>query len=275
MGTGSFGGGSGSFGAGGSGSTGSGSSRSRTKAAGGSKGSGGSVAQLVESLLRLTWNVNKDPTLSGARKVLSEMLQDRGRREFFLTVLRSPFVQGVLKDLIALSRQVRSQVKWSAIAAKYQLNVAEASLSALARALVREHQSRSIDERHLEIVRLVLSDIFLKAVGNDLAVFQRTTPDKLAARFDTKVLASISGYYLSGLMRRVVRKDIMEMSPELQISMETASREIADGWYERFEVNYIKRHGKKREDLLAVIADNYHEFAFAELPTKAPTKVAK
>ncbi|MBX9778548.1 MAG: hypothetical protein K2Y71_29595 [Xanthobacteraceae bacterium] len=203
------------------------------------------------------------------------MLQDRGRREFFLAVLRSPFVQGVLKELIALSRHGRKQMEWSEIAAKYELSATEASLSAFARALVREHQSRSTDERHLEVVRLVLSDIFLKAIGNDLAVFQRTSPATLAARFDIKVLTSVSGYYLSGLMRHVVRKDIMEISPELQISMDTASREIADGWYERFEVNYIKQRGNKREDLLAVIADNYHEFASVELPTKAPTKVAK
>jgi hypothetical protein len=275
MGTGSFGGGSGSYGAGGSGSTGSGSLGSSNNSSSGSKSSAGSVAQLIASLLRLTKSVNKDPSLSGARKVLSEMLQDRGRREFFLGVLNSPFVQGVFEDLLALSREVVKEVDWSAIAAKYQLNAAEASLSAYARALVRQHQSRSTDERHLEIVRLVLSDIFLKAVGNDLALFQRTTPVALAAKFDIKVLASISGFYLSGLMRRVVRKDIMEMSPEMQISMETASHEIADGWYERFEVNYMKQGGKRREDLLAVIADNYPEFASVEPPTRVPAKVPK
>jgi hypothetical protein len=258
MGTGSFGGGSGSYGGGGSGSsgTGLGVSGPGTSLSGG----GGSVAQLIKSLLNLTKSFNRDPSVAGARRALSSALQDPGRRDFFIGVLRSPFVQAVFDDLLDLARDNAKAVDWKTIASRYDLDPQLANLAALVRALLRKHQGRSTDERHLEAVRNSLSDLFLGAIGNDTVRYVRMTPAEFEARFDNSIFPSISGYFLSALMRRAVRLDLGDLKPDVAVSMETASREIADGWYQHFETSYFNK-GSKRRDVLAVIADNYSDFA--------------
>jgi hypothetical protein len=257
MGTGSFGGGSGSYGSGGSGSSRTGSGE---PGSGNSSSGSGSVAQLIKSLLNLTKSFNKDPSVAGARRALSSALQDPGRRDFFIGVLRSPFVQAVLDDLLDLALVNAKAVDWKTIASRYDLDPQLPTLAALVRALLRKHQGRSTDERHLEAVRNTLSDIFLGAIGNDTVRYIRMTPAEFEARFNKSVFPSISGYFLSALMRRAVRVDLGDLNPTVALSMETASREIADGWYEHFEIGYFNK-GRKRRDVLAVIADNYSEFA--------------
>ncbi|RWP58613.1 hypothetical protein [Mesorhizobium sp.] len=210
-------------------------------------------------MLKLSRDVNSDPTLPAARKRLYELLQDRGRRDYFIGTLTSPVVQGVFNDLLATAPKPDTPIDWISAAARYRLDAATTPLAALARAIVREHRKPPADERHVEVVRLVLADIFLKAVNNDLGRYQNTALANLGEGFDAAVLRSVSGHYLAGLMRRVVRQDLMELSTEMQISMETASYNIADAWYARFENDYFE--GRRRADVLNVIATNYADFA--------------
>lgn len=265
MGTGSFGGGSGSFGSGGSGSTGDGSkitggSASLKVATGRMRKKTNSVVELISSLLRLSRDVNKDPSLAQARKVLSEMIQDRGRKTFFIEVLKSPFINGLLNDLLALDRDLDGRFNWRVVARLYDLDSQRASLSALLRAMIATHRSRAADERHVEIGRRAVSDILLKAIGNDLDAYLHMSPDVLAQRFNMDFLHSTCGHLLSGLMRHAVLRDVVNLSEATQVSMETASLEIADVWYTQFRAKFYGNAIRNR-NILNVIAEHYDEFA--------------
>lgn len=262
MGTGSFGGGSGSYGGGGSGSSGRGGT-----SAGKEKGKkrSGSVFQLITSMLSLSRAVNEDPGLTQARKVMSEMLQDTGRAAFFSALLGSSFINGLFVDLLALSDSLSTGFDWNHVATTYNLETNEASLGALLRALVARHRSRSNDERYVEIGRRAVSDLLLKAIDNDLQLFVRASPEQLNEKFNVDVLKTTCGHFLSGLIHYSVLRDVMQISAATQLSMETASREFADAWFARFTAHYRSKNNSNR-DFLRTISAHYGEFVSPEQP---------
>ena len=265
MGTGSFGGGSGSYGGGGSGSSGRGGKSSGQGSRKSGKNRTGSVFQLITSILRLSQAVNENPGLTQARKVMSDMLQDPGRAAFLSSLLGSPFINGLFTDLLTLSDGLSSGFDWNHVATAYNLDKDEASLGALLRALVAKYRSRSNDERYIEIGRRAVSDLLLKAIDNDLRLFMRASPEQLNGKFKVDILRKTCGYFLSGLIHNSVLSDVMKMSEETQLSMDTTSREFADAWFDRFTAHYRSENCTNR-DFLETISAHYREFVSPEQP---------
>lgn len=251
MGTGSFGGGSGGFGGGGSGAIGGGSSTGKKT---------DSLLDRMLGLIGLTNSFNDNPEIAVARKTISEALQNPVRQRHLKQIVSDPFVDGVYRSLFELSDKLDTPAAPSRLAAALGLPPNQLTLAKIVAALVDRRASREVDERYVEITSCALADIFLATVDNDFRSYAQLNVGSIP-KFDPRPLQSLSGFFLSRVIREVVRRDVLGLSDQAQASVQQATREIADRWIDIFQSKYRDGKSIRHRDMLQVIAQNYSKFS--------------
>jgi hypothetical protein len=254
MGTGSFGGGSGGFGGGGSGSIGGASVTGKKT---------DSLLDRIVALIGLTKSINDNPAIAVARKTIAEALQTPVRRRYLQELLSDPFVDGVYRALFEISPTLGSPADPSRLGLGLGLQQSTFTLAEVVAALVNRHKSREVDERYVEITRRALTDLFLEAVDNDYRAYSQQ-PARSIAKFDHRPFQRLCGHFLSSVIREVVRRDVLGLSQQAQSSVQQATREIADRWFEIFESKFHDGKSVRHRDMLHVIAQNYSMFSRSE-----------
>jgi len=263
MGTGSFGGGSGGFGTAGSGSIGGVPSTSTKRSLTRKKKKTDSLLDRIVGLIGLTRAMNDNPALAVARKTISEALQSPVRQRYVREILSDPFVDGLFRDLFDTAPALGSPPDPSRLGSGLGLQPSTFTLAQVVAALVNRRKSREVDERYLEITRCALSDIFLMTVDNNYRAYAQLPARSLPA-FDTRPFQSICGHFLSSVIREVVRRDVLELSPDAQASVQQATREIADRWVDIFERKFHDGKSVRHRDMLKMITQNYPTFSRSE-----------
>lgn len=253
MGTGSFGGGSGGFGGGGSGGVGGGSATGKKT---------DSLLDRILGLINLTKSINDNPAIAVARKTISEALQMPVRQRHLKQIVSDPFVDGVFRSLFEMSEKLGAPADPSRLGPVLGLQD-KFTLANVVTALVDRRASREVDERYVDISRRALTDIFLATVNNDHQAYAQR-PVASIPKFDPRPFKSLSGYFLSTIIREVVRRDVLELSDRAQASVQQATREIADRWIDIFRSKYRDGKSVRHRDMLEVIAQNYSKFAKSE-----------
>jgi hypothetical protein len=254
MGTGSFGGGSGGFGGGGSGSIGGVSVTGKKS---------DSLLDRVLALIGLTNSINDNPAIAVARKTIAEALQTPVRRRYLQEILSDPFVDGIFRALFEISQTLGTPADPSRLGPGLGLQQSTFTLAAVVAALVNRHKSREVDERYMEITRCALADLFLEAVDNDYRAYAQQ-PAGSIAKFNRRPFQSLCGHFLSSIIREIVRRDVLGLSQQAQASVQQATREIANRWFDIFESKYYDGKSVRYRDMLQVIAQNYPMFSRSE-----------
>lgn len=264
MGTGSFGGGSGSFGGGGSGagvSNGTGdppAGGSDGANAGGGVGKKGtdSVHERIMSLSRLTDSFNANPELGRVLALIYGLLQHRTRAAFVRMVLADPLVDGAFRRLLDFDKSVRGGTDLVQAAG----GVA-GSLSDFADAIHSGAEGADTDERTSGITRRAISDVLLRTVKNSQDLYYDTPMDQLGGNFDPTPLTRTADHFLGTVMREALRRDLLELNPAAKAAVADACRQISISWIDRFRNKYEGKSKTVFADILKTISENYPTFA--------------
>lgn len=263
MGTGSFGGGSGSFGDGGSGagfSDGPGDPPAQgvdgVNAGNIGKKGTDSVHERIMSLSRLTDSFNANPELGRVLARIYGLLQHRTRAAFVRMVLADPLVDSAFRSLLDFDKAVRGGMDFVQAAG----GVA-GSLSDFADAVLARAEGADTDERISGITRRAISDVLLRTVRNSQDLYYDTPLSQLGGNFDPTPLTRTADHFLGAVMREALRRDLLELNPAAKAAVADACRQISISWIDRFRSKYEGKSKTVFADILKTISENYPTFA--------------
>jgi hypothetical protein len=257
MGTGSFGGGSGSLG-GGSGSGGRGGS--------GNRGASGSLQRAVKGLLDLTKRLRQDPDQTRLTQEVLQLLKDRGRRTHIQALLSDPFTNGVLSDLVGIERKVEGNTPWVDIARSFDLPGDRATMRQIADAVLDRNykaQHFSTDERYVDAVSRVISELLLESVGQNHRIFSTGSVQAIERSLNRAYFANTSAHFIGKLIAFTIKADTVHDLGASNASISRAAESVADAIYGRFARKFLDVGKAKREDVLRIISENFNDLVSA------------
>jgi hypothetical protein len=199
-------------------------------------------------MLGLTEEVNAP---ARAFQAVVDALKVPGRRRYFADVLADKCVDNAFRELFVINDMVRTRLDWNALARKYQLNAARASLLELCYSIVQKHREVDTDERYVDLARRAIGSLLRETVGNNYSTYEGTEPAALIERFDPTPLQSTSARFLASLIRETVRSDVLRLSDESRARIGEAALKIANQWVASFEEEFPAR---SHRDVLAAVS---------------------
>lgn len=248
MGTGSFGGGSGSIGGGGSGSA----------------GSGGSLLRAIEHLRNISARLKLDGDQARLTKEINDLLRDRGRTSSIKTLLSDGFADRLLGDLLEIGRRLNDGESWSDVATHFQVTTGAGSLQALCDARIEaalRAYDYDLDERSIERGSSAFRQFLATAVNGDLVLAQHGDAAGIEANVNRAYFNNTIGAFLGDLLAKVIVSDSVMPLGAATAAVETAADTIAIAIYDRFDQRFISKGKAQPRDAFRTIADNYAALA--------------
>jgi hypothetical protein len=272
MGTGGFGGGSGSLGGGSSGSGrsraggsagSSGSGRSRAGGNTGSSGSGGSLLRAITHLRDIARMLTADGDQARLTREINALLRERGRASFMAGLLADAFATTLLDRLLQLSGRIQTE-SWSDILDSAGVAKGPGSITAYCDKVIeealREHGD-AVDERHIDRTGLALRSFLATSLaGDDLVVAEQGDAAAVDAAMDRTRFAN-EGAIRRGFLGQVIAKSIAGESyidlGASALSVERAADTIAAAIQQRFDEKFVRKGNADVADFLRMIGANY------------------
>ena len=261
MGTGGFGGGSGSLGGGSAGSSGSGRSRGGVNS--GSSGSGGSLLRAITHLRDIARMLTADGDQARLTREINALLRERGRASFMAGLLADPFATTLLDRLLQLSGRIQTE-SWSDILDSAGVAKGPGSITAYSDMVIeealREHGD-AVDERHIDRAGLALRSFLAASLaGDDLVVAEQGDAAAVDAAIDPTRFAN-EGAIRRGFLGQVIAKSVAgESYIDLGASapsVERATDTIAAAIQQRFDEKFVRKGKADVADFLRTIGANY------------------
>lgn len=247
MGTGGFGGGSGSLGGGGAGSS----------------GSGGSLLRAITHLRDIARMLTADGDQARLTREVNALLRDRGRASFMAGLFTDPFATTLLDRLLQLSGRIRAE-SWSDILDDAGVAKGPGSITAYCDMVVdealQEHRD-AVDERHIDRVGLALRSFLATSLaGDNFAVAERGDAAAVDAAIDRTRFADEDAIRC-GFLGQVIAKSIagesyIDLGASVP-SIERACNTIAAAIQQRFDQKIVRKGKGNAADFLRTLGTNY------------------
>jgi len=250
MGTGGFGGGSGSLGGGGAGS-------SRWS------GAGGSLLRAITHLREISRMLTADGDQARLTREINELLRDRGRAGFMAGLLGDPFATALLDRFLRLRDRVQTET-WSSVLESAGIATGPGSITAYCDVVIEEalrSQGYSVDERHVDRAGLALRSLLATSLaGDDLLVAEQGDAAAVDAAIDRTRFGSEDAIRC-GFLGRLIAKSVAGESyidPGASTSsIERAADTIATAIQQRFDEKFVRNGKAAPADFLQTIGANY------------------
>jgi hypothetical protein len=245
MGTGSFGGGSGSLGGGGSGSSGGGGS--------------GSLLRAIASLRDLTRRLNQDGNQSRLTREIIDLLRDRSRASFVKDLLADEFTVRLLQDLLTIKARLDAGDGWQRVARHFGVIAGPGTVIRLCDWCIDQAvtQLSFVDERYINCAGSAFRGILQNALGGDLALIAGGDSAAVDRSLDRAPFGNPARHFLGLLLGQVIRNDSVHDLRGSWASVQTACHSVADAAYARFEQAFVAKQKADPSQMLQVLSEHY------------------
>lgn len=251
MGTGGFGGGSGSFGGGSGGGSGIG------------KSGVGSRNSLLEALLGLQAITNallKSPNQTQLTRSINELLRDRARAATMCELFRSPYVQGLLSDLLDIGEMLAEGKPWADVLDHYGVGLGPGCLENLCAAREKEwlkQQNYDVDERFIDRGSNAFRDFLTDAVAGNLQIAVYGDAIEVQSALKIALFENAIDGYLSSIIARSIEADCYLDIGSSAHELRGACNLLAKATYDRFRTKKMNKGKLRSRDILSACAEDY------------------
>ena len=247
MGTGGFGGGSGSFGGGSGGGGGGGGARN-------------SLLGAVRALQSISAALIQSPNQTQLTRKINELLRDRARAATMRDLFASPYVDGLLQDLLDIREMLTSGRSWVDVLNSYGVSPGPGCIEALCAAREKdwlESQKYDVDERFIERGSVAFRDFMTDAVDGNLEVAVYGDAAAVQEVLKTDCFENAIDGYLTSILTRSLEADCyLDLGSSVQ-DLRSASRLLAQAAYDRFYRKHVQNGAARSRDFLRICAENY------------------
>ncbi len=232
MGSGSSGGGGGGGGGGGSGGGGY----------GGYKYGGGGAKAVSKPM---------DAQKQAFQGVISKLAQ-----EYLLSYFDNPLVRDAYRNLFLIGVDLNQNKAWDGIKERHGVDGGAGCLRALANKIVDQAGLAGVTSKAKADCRVAVEDFLMRAVGGRLSVFWKGNAADVLKNVDANAFKSTSGYFLGGLINKVMEREEQALPPDAKASLLTMSQSKADEIIHSFESRFKDVNQVSYRRLFDVIHDD-------------------
>jgi hypothetical protein len=171
----------------------------------------------------------KAATQSRVTAAVSEVLTRRSTTRYFEMQFVNPLLIAVYDDLSAIARHDYFGEPASDLFDHLTVDSGATFLPRLAHQIVGTHAGHTKDQRLREVATSSVEDVFCRWVRDDVDVFLMASRAQVAGSYDPLVADSLLGYFLGGLVQRVlVRESPEHLPPDARQRLKEESQRRAD-----------------------------------------------
>ena len=195
------------------------------------------------------------PSQAGIRDEITALLSSRSISAYLRRQFTSPLVASVYGYLIDVAEHRTDADPLECLPPGFQVDPGPGFLVRLADALAGAGAESEPDGSVRGTVRMCLEDFLIHAIGDNPELYTSATRREALEHLDRSVLGRTLGYFLTGLIIRLLERESPESLPaEVEIRLHAEAQRRADQAIGRFEKEFVAMQRGRHRDFFAIVA---------------------